>query len=91
MARMRAGISLPDGVGWLDVEYGLARVDPDGETAFMIDAHLFNNESTEPTDAFDRLDSLHRQAGFFFRWCITKRLHDALRPQTMAMAIHGGK
>ncbi len=91
MARMTAATRLPNGAGLLDVEYGLAQKEPDDETAFVIDAHLFSNGPTEPTDAFDRLDALHRQAGFFFRWCITDRLHDALRPRAVALAIGGGE
>jgi uncharacterized protein (TIGR04255 family) len=90
MARMTTATRLPDAVGWLDVEYGLAREEPDDETAFVIDAHLFADGPTEPTHAFDRLDALHRQAGFFFRWCITDRLHDALRPRPLALANPGG-
>jgi len=89
MTRMTAGTRLPDGIGWLDVQYGLVQEEPDGETAFRIDVHLFNHGPTEPTDAFDRLDALHRQAGSFFRWCITDRLHDALDPRPVAMAILG--
>ncbi len=89
MARMTAATRLPNGSGWLDVQYGLAQEEPDDETAFMIDAHLFKDGLTEPTDVFARLEALHRQAGSFFRWCITDRLHDALRPQPVALAITG--
>ena len=91
MARMVVAARLSGDIGWLDVEYGLVHGEPDGETAFRIDAHLFHRGPTEPTDAFDRLDALHHQAGSFFRWCITDRLHEAMRPRSVAMAISGGK
>ena len=90
VTRTTAATRLPNATGWLDVEYGLAQEEPDGEAVFVIDAHLYNSGPTEPTDAFDRLDALHRQAGFFFRWCITDRLHEALGPRAMAVAIPGG-
>ena len=88
-ARMRAATRLPSSSGWLDVEYGLAQEEPDDETAFVIDTHLFNDGPTEPTHAFDRLEALHRQAGYFFRWCITDLLQEALGPQPLALAIPG--
>lgn len=90
MARAKAATRLGGEIGWLDVEYGLTQ-EPDGEQSFVIDAHLFDNRDTEPSDAFERLDSLHRQAGHFFRWCITDRLHDALRPQPSSVAVGGGE
>ncbi|MGL4553316.1 MAG: TIGR04255 family protein [Gemmataceae bacterium] len=91
MARMTAATRLPDGTGWLDAEYGLVQEERDDEIAFVIDAHVFNTGPTEPTDAFDRLDALHRQAGFFFRWCITDRLHHALRPRAVSLALISGQ
>ena len=87
MARAKAATRLAGEIGSLDVEYGLAQEEPDGEQSFVIDAHLFDNRDTEPSDAFDKLDLLHRQAGHFFRWCITDQLHNALRPQTSPVAI----
>lgn len=89
-ARMSAATRLPYPGSWLDAQYGLVQEEPDGETSFLIDAHLFTEQPAEPADAFDRLDALHRQAFYFFRWCITDRLHEALGPRPVALAILGG-
>ena len=89
MARMSAATRLPHPDTWLDVEYGLIEV-ADGETSFLIDAHLFTDAPAEPANAFNRLDDLHHQASNFFRWCITDRLHEALGPRPVALAIPGG-
>ena len=90
-ARMSAATRLPHPGSWLDVDYGLVQEEPDGEVSFVIDAHLFTETPAEPSDAFDRLDALHRQAFFFFRWCITDRLHEALGPRSAAVAVSGGQ
>ena len=50
------------------------------EEVFMIDSDFFTDQETEPPHALDRLDAFHEQAGRLFRWCITDRLHAALRP-----------
>ncbi len=86
MARMSAATRLPLPDSWLDVEYGLVQEEgPDGETSFMIDAHLFTQTTIGPAHAFPNLDALHHQAFIFFRWCITDRLHDALGPRPLAL------
>ncbi len=82
-------IKLPDAIGQVQLNFGLAVSIDDGtatgatanqEVVFVIDADLFNDQQTEINDVFNRLDALKRQSGLLFRWCITKRLHDALRP-----------
>jgi uncharacterized protein (TIGR04255 family) len=80
-------IRLPDDSGKVQMSFGLAieeRIDAAGareqEIVFLIDADLFTEQQTEQADVFPRLDALNRQGGLLFRWCISGRLHDALRP-----------
>ena len=47
----------------------------------MIDADFYDDKQTELANALTRLDSLNKQSGYFFRWCIRERLHTAMRPQ----------
>lgn len=79
-------LHLADKIGRVQIGYGLATDASNNETVFLIDADFFTEEQTEPSNVFERLDSLNRQAGFFFRWCITDRLHQAMGPNP----IHGG-
>jgi uncharacterized protein (TIGR04255 family) len=48
------------------------------EICYMIDSDFFIDQLTETKDALERLDFLNAQSDRFFRWCIGKRLHDAL-------------
>jgi uncharacterized protein (TIGR04255 family) len=74
-------IRLPDGRGHLRAHHGLAVDDASHEQCYVIDADFYDDQQSEVPHAFDRLDTLNRQARLFFRWCITRRLHEALRPQ----------
>jgi uncharacterized protein (TIGR04255 family) len=80
----RTVIRLPDAAGRLDASYGLAveqvAEQPGKRSVFLIDAHLYKDGQTETADVIPSLNALNRQAGLFFRWCITDRLHGALRP-----------
>lgn len=83
-------IRLPDELGQTQVKFGLTSGQWQAdhgrtveETVFLIDADLFT-ERTEYTDVFSRLAALNRQGGLLFRWCIAKRLHDALGPRTLS-------
>lgn len=79
------GINLPDGLGRVQLRFGLAiearRADnEEQEEVFLIDSDFFTDQETEPPHVIDRLDAFHEQAGRLFHWCITERLHAALRP-----------
>jgi uncharacterized protein (TIGR04255 family) len=76
----RTVIRLPSPIGRLDASYGLANEQPGPKQVFLIDAHLFKDGQTELSNVIPSLNLLNRQAGLFFRWCITERLHQALRP-----------
>lgn len=74
-------LNLADEKYQAQVGYGLARDVQTNEIIFLIDADFYSEQQTEPSYVFDRLNTLNRYAGRFFRWCITDRLHDAMRPR----------
>jgi len=90
--KTRTVIRLPNDVGRLDASYGLAAeqaTDNSGKrNVFLIDTHLYKDGQTEPSDVIPTLNALNRQAGLFFRWCITDRLHRALRPGDAGVGTH---
>lgn len=74
-------IDLSQEAAQVQVSSGLGLDAQTNEIAFVIDADFFTEQPTELSDVFNRLNSLNRQAGFFFRWCITDRLHQAMQPR----------
>jgi uncharacterized protein (TIGR04255 family) len=77
-------LRLPEGRGWLRVHHGLAAEENVPTPCYVIDADLFTEQQTEPNHALERLDDFNKQARLFFRWCITERLHEAMRPSPVA-------
>jgi uncharacterized protein (TIGR04255 family) len=73
-------IGLPANVGSVEATFALGTQQPSGESAFIIEAHVYETSRKSADDVLPRLDSLHRHAGNFFRWCITDELHRAMRP-----------
>lgn len=65
----------------LRVRYGLARKDESEELGYLIDADFYTENITEISDATHSLDRFNREAGNFFRWCITEELQQALQPK----------
>jgi uncharacterized protein (TIGR04255 family) len=78
-------VRLPEGCGRVLAHHGFAPDDPNKD-AYVIDADFFDDTQSEPNDALSRLESLHGQARLFFRWCISDRLHEALRPAPVVPA-----
>jgi uncharacterized protein (TIGR04255 family) len=76
----RSVIRLPDGVGRVEATGALGVHQPSMEPAFIIEAHVYHEDRKVLNDVLPRLDALNRQAGSFFRWCITDELHRAMRP-----------
>jgi uncharacterized protein (TIGR04255 family) len=66
------------------LRHGLARIADTNEEVYLIDNDFYDENRTEVKDVFTRLDSLHREAGHLFRWCITDTLHKALQPETVS-------
>lgn len=65
----------------LRVRHGLARKEGSEELGYLIDADFYIENITEVSDAIHSLDRFNREAGNFFRWCITKELQQALKPE----------
>lgn len=77
-------MDLPEERGRIQVSSGLAVDGQSNEIVFVIDADFYTEQHTEPSDVFNRLNLLNRYARNFFRWCITSRLHEAMRPRAVA-------
>lgn len=73
-------IGLPNEASKVEASFALGVHQPSKEQAFIIEAHVSHDARKELSDVLPRLDALHRQAGLFFRWCITDKLHWAMRP-----------
>jgi uncharacterized protein (TIGR04255 family) len=70
---------LPDHAGNLRVVHGL---DPEAPSAaFIVDSDFYVEKQIPSGGEHDVLDDFNRRAGNFFRWCITKDLHAAMRPE----------
>lgn len=72
--------------GNLKLRYGLAENEAGDRTGFLIDCEIFDEQQRPVSieDVLDQLDRFNREAGRAFRWCITDRLHEALRPAPIA-------
>jgi uncharacterized protein (TIGR04255 family) len=85
----RCVIRLPAEGSRVDASYGLAVEEPGKELVFLIEPHLYTEPHTEPSDVFQTLVALNRQARLFFRWCITDKLHRSMRPSDVPLAPAG--
>ena len=72
-------LNLPENEAQVRLQHGLAHVEGESEQCYLIDCDFFVRR-TETGDATKSIDYLHRNAARYFRWCITKRLHDAMDP-----------
>ena len=77
-------IDLSEDAARVQAVAGLAVDGQNNETVFVIDADFYTEQQTEPSDVFQRLNTLNRYARHFFHWCITDRLHQALHPDAVA-------
>lgn len=65
------------------LQHGLVNSEePDGKKAYyLIDSDFStNNKKTEIKHAIETLNNFNQQSKRLFRWCITKRLHEAMEP-----------
>jgi uncharacterized protein (TIGR04255 family) len=53
------------------------------EQCFMIDTDFYTMQKTLITDVDHRLDYFHVRASRLIQWLITKRLHEAMEPDTL--------
>ena len=80
LMQTRCVVRLPNKLGRIDATCSLGKHAPSDEQAFLIEAHVFNEERKELARVLPYLDSLNQQARFFFRHCITDELHRAMGP-----------
>ncbi len=72
--------------GSVRVTSGFARRSDTGNLGFLIDSDFFAERRVEakPNECLDLLDEYNKSAGHLFRWCITQRLRDALKPSPIS-------
>lgn len=64
------------------INHGLAS-NQNNEDCYLIDSDFSTEQKTEINDVIQSLDHFNQHARRLFRWCITNRLHDAMRPQEL--------
>ena len=72
---------LNDKLGVVKVSVGTVKSTESGETCFMVDSDYFNLNSMKPDEILGRIDAFHSKAYDLFRWCITEKLHNAMKPR----------
>lgn len=65
------------------VQHGFDQVQGSEEQCYLIDADFFTEERLSHANILSTLDGFNREAGRFFHWCITPRLHDAMDPRSL--------
>jgi uncharacterized protein (TIGR04255 family) len=66
--------------GGVLIQHGLYKAEQDAASSYFIDFDFYTDQKTEIADAAVVLDALHDRSGLAWRWCIEKKLHDALGP-----------
>ncbi len=77
-------LKLEGSAGQVRVRHFLAKISETNEPCYVIDADFFSEQKTEREHAIEKLDTLNRYAGRLFRWCITKRLYEAMDPESVS-------
>jgi len=72
----------------LDNEGAIARiitglVDQDKEVCFLIDTDFYDIRKTDTSEVVNKLENFHVLASRLIQWLITKRLHKAMKPETL--------
>jgi uncharacterized protein (TIGR04255 family) len=76
-------IELKDGEGTARVLTRTVQAADSREQCFMIDSDFFTTKKTNIDGVLNTLDFFNVRATRLFRWCITKKLHDAMEPQVI--------
>jgi uncharacterized protein (TIGR04255 family) len=87
MARRQLRFRLDQGPIHVYLQHGIVEVEAresPNEDSYLVDADFYAEGRADAEQAFDHLDRAHSEAGSFWRWCITDRLHDALGPNPTA-------
>jgi uncharacterized protein (TIGR04255 family) len=77
-------LNLPEETSRVQVWAGLVHDGRNNENCFLVDSDFYTEQQTEPSHVFDRLNAFNHYARRFFRWCITDRLHEAMRPHPVS-------
>jgi uncharacterized protein (TIGR04255 family) len=80
-ARRVIRVRIPSDDSGLFLQHGLGTVEGHAEKCYLIDLDLYTHQKIGVRDAEPILNRFHRRAGRAFRWCISRALHDALRPR----------
>ena len=82
----QALIRLPRFGGKVRMNFGIATAVDTAEKSFLIDSDFYSDERTTTDAIYDTLNYFNKQSGRLFRWCVTDRLQDAMRPQPVDSA-----
>ena len=63
------------------VQHGLGISQKSNNEVYFIDADYHTTQRTEVKDAIATLGRFNGESGHLFRWCITKKLHNAMGPE----------
>ena len=74
-------LDLKDNPGVVRVKAGTVKAAQLGEICFMVDSDYFDASKTKPEDVLPKVDLFHSKAFNLFRWCITDKLHEAMKPR----------
>jgi uncharacterized protein (TIGR04255 family) len=72
---------IPDGTGYLTFRNGIRTLPGHSENAYLLDFDLHNDQRAVAEEAETRLVHFHQLEGDAFRWCIKRKLHNALKPE----------
>ena len=76
-------VGLSDGESVARIVTMFVQATKNNETCFMIDNDFFSENKTTIESAIDKLDYFNERSSRLIQWCITKRLHQAMEPQTL--------
>ena len=82
-ASRQVHVRLDDRDRFVTIKSGIALAEGDKEKCFLIDSEFHTHSRTEISDVLTTLDTFNRLAGRLFRWCIQRRLHEALEPHAV--------
>jgi uncharacterized protein (TIGR04255 family) len=69
--------------GFVTLRHGLRETKPRETKVYTVDVDFFTEERSKGADVSKILDRFNRLTGNFFRWAITKKLHNALDPEEL--------
>jgi uncharacterized protein (TIGR04255 family) len=74
-------VQLNDKESLVRVTTGTVKAVNSGETCFIIDSDIFSTRKRKSDEIVTKLDYYHEKAFGLFRYCITEKLHQAMKPR----------